>query len=357
MRNALDEFFGKDRNKPQNERIKNRLHFDEPEICKFFLMDFCPYDLFTHTKNDLGQCKKKHDVYLRNMFIENSNKDQYLKRYEEQLRYFLEGIINDLHIKISKAKDRIEAPIQDSDKGNCIKDEIELSSRKIESLLIEVDRLGEVGMITESEAVMRQIDFLIDKKKSLLVQLEALQVKDQQLKVCDVCGALQSVLDNDQRLETHYEGRLHSGFVKVREYLNNIKQRMAEKFDKAEKGDRLKDSRIQFMSEEEKRLIESKERESKSKVNDDYKVKDKDYIYYDRKDRTDKYDRTYDRKDKYYRDYRDNRDDKDKEKDRRQWKYNKYEEEKAYKSYNNEGKRERNRSLSYEKQRKYDKRH
>ena len=49
------------------------------------------------------------------------------------------------------------------------------------------------------------------------------------MKICDICGSLQSAQDNEKRLQTHYEGRLHSGFLKIRNYLEELKERKKER--------------------------------------------------------------------------------------------------------------------------------
>lgn len=36
-----------------------------PQVCKHFLAQFCPNDLFVNTKADLGPCNKVHDERLK----------------------------------------------------------------------------------------------------------------------------------------------------------------------------------------------------------------------------------------------------------------------------------------------------
>ena len=48
------------------------------------------------------------------------------------------------------------------------------------------------------------------------------------MKVCEVCGALQSVADTDDRLQMHLEGKLHQGYVRVREMLTALRAKRAE---------------------------------------------------------------------------------------------------------------------------------
>jgi hypothetical protein len=67
FRAQLDELMGKDRNLLPNEKSKRPTHFSHPDVCRhflcgigqldirfYFLSGFCPSELFTNTKNDLG---------------------------------------------------------------------------------------------------------------------------------------------------------------------------------------------------------------------------------------------------------------------------------------------------------------
>lgn len=48
------------------------------------------------------------------------------------------------------------------------------------------------------------------------------------MKVCEVCGALQSTTDTDKRMVMHLEGKLHTGYLKIRKVLNELKQKREE---------------------------------------------------------------------------------------------------------------------------------
>ena len=47
------------------------------------------------------------------------------------------------------------------------------------------------------------------------------------MKVCEVCGALQSAGDTDKRLTMHLEGKLHTGYLKIRKKLAELKNKRA----------------------------------------------------------------------------------------------------------------------------------
>tara|TARA_B110000285_G_C14923228_1_gene513631 strand:+ start:137 stop:628 length:492 start_codon:yes stop_codon:yes gene_type:complete len=48
------------------------------------------------------------------------------------------------------------------------------------------------------------------------------------MRVCEVCGALQSAADNDSRLHMHLEGKLHQGYLTIRNQLKLLKEKRNE---------------------------------------------------------------------------------------------------------------------------------
>jgi RNA-binding protein Luc7-like 2 len=53
--------------------------------------------------------------------------------------------------------------------------------------------------------------------------------KEKQMKVCEVCGAMQSLQDNEKRLQTHIEGKLHTGYLRIREHLDILRRRKLDR--------------------------------------------------------------------------------------------------------------------------------
>lgn len=235
IRKELDHLLGKDRDVPLKEKQRSRKHFDDRDVCSFFLIEFCPHELFPNTKNDLGECKKRHDNYLRDQFNKDKNSKQYRLRYEEILESFLERLIGDVDTRIKKGIERIEAPLFDIEKSREINAKITYIDEKIQEYLIEAERYGEQGLIKQSEDVMKQIESLKEEKSQLVAMAESSALsKEKQMKICEVCGALQSAQDNDKRLQTHYEGRIHTGYAKIREVLDALKRKKAERKERNE---------------------------------------------------------------------------------------------------------------------------
>jgi RNA-binding protein Luc7-like 2 len=49
-------------------------NYSAPDVCKYFLISFCPHDLFPNTKQDLGSCLKRHDEKFKKQFESDGNR-------------------------------------------------------------------------------------------------------------------------------------------------------------------------------------------------------------------------------------------------------------------------------------------
>ena len=87
-----------------------------------------------------------------------------------------------------------------------------------------------MGNIQESEKMMEEAE----KQNKELEHLKNATEnpfafgKDKNMKVCEVCGALQAEQDADKKLSMHLEGKLHTGYAKVRQKLKDLIQRREE---------------------------------------------------------------------------------------------------------------------------------
>lgn len=81
-------------------------------MCKHFLCGYCPSELFTNTKADLGPCLQIHDEPLRK---EYQASDRFEKvGYEERWIEVLEDIVNEVDKKIKRGHQRL-AMTQEND--------------------------------------------------------------------------------------------------------------------------------------------------------------------------------------------------------------------------------------------------
>lgn len=52
--------------------------------------------------------------------------------------------------------------------------------------------------------------------------MPASSYQQQKLRVCEVCSAYLGIHDNDRRLADHFGGKLHLGFITIREKLAEL---------------------------------------------------------------------------------------------------------------------------------------
>uniref|UniRef100_A0ACD5XB59 Uncharacterized protein n=1 Tax=Avena sativa TaxID=4498 RepID=A0ACD5XB59_AVESA len=100
----------------------------------------------------------------------------------------------------------------------------------INEKLSKAEALGEQGMVEEAQKALEEVEAL--KRLSASRQEPAsdpskytvadVRITDQKLRLCDICGAFLSVYDNDRRLADHFGGKLHLGYMLIREKLKEL---------------------------------------------------------------------------------------------------------------------------------------
>ncbi|XP_039753918.1 putative RNA-binding protein Luc7-like 2 isoform X2 [Pararge aegeria] len=179
------------------------------------------------SRMDLGECPKIHDLALRADFELASKAKDYF--YDIDATEHLETFIADCDRRTSAAKQRLaetqeELSAEVTEKANAVHELAEQIGQK----LARAEALGEEGMVEESVKLMGEIDEL-RKKKALAEQeyrnsMPASSYQQQKLRVCEVCSAYLGIHDNDRRLADHFGGKLHLGFITIREKLAELKK-------------------------------------------------------------------------------------------------------------------------------------
>ncbi|GER43203.1 LUC7 related protein [Striga asiatica] len=89
--------------------------------------------------------------------------------------------------------------------------------------------LGEQGMVDEAQKLLEEAEALkkLPARQELVLDSSKytaadVRITDQKLRVCDICGAFLSVYDSDRRLADHFGGKLHLGYMQVREKLAEL---------------------------------------------------------------------------------------------------------------------------------------
>ncbi|XP_021190302.2 putative RNA-binding protein Luc7-like 2 isoform X1 [Helicoverpa armigera] len=224
MRAMLDQLMGTARN---GETDRHGVKFYDDAVCKSFLLQCCPHEILSSTRMDLGECPKIHDLALRADYeLASKTKDYF---YDIDATEHLEAFIADCDRRTTAAKQRLaetqeELSAEVTEKANAVHELAEQIGQK----LARAEALGEEGMVEESVKLMGEIDEL-RKKKAVAEQeyrnsMPASSYQQQKLRVCEVCSAYLGIHDNDRRLADHFGGKLHLGFITIREKLAELKK-------------------------------------------------------------------------------------------------------------------------------------
>lgn len=76
------------------------------QFCLYFLVKFCPHDLFVNTRADLGACPKIHDEEAKKLYDE-ARPSKRKRNYEDEFLRFSNHMLNEVDRKISKGKQRL----------------------------------------------------------------------------------------------------------------------------------------------------------------------------------------------------------------------------------------------------------
>ncbi|KAL0841263.1 hypothetical protein ABMA28_014985 [Loxostege sticticalis] len=179
------------------------------------------------SRMDLGECPKIHDLALRADFeLASKTKDYF---YDIDATEHLEAFIADCDRRTTAAKQRLaetqeELSAEVTEKANAVHELAEQIGQK----LARAEALGEEGMVEESVKLMGEIDELRKKKGAAEQEyrnsMPASSYQQQKLRVCEVCSAYLGIHDNDRRLADHFGGKLHLGFITIREKLAELKK-------------------------------------------------------------------------------------------------------------------------------------
>ncbi|KAJ8728270.1 hypothetical protein PYW08_016655 [Mythimna loreyi] len=254
----LDELMGRHRNTNPNEKIK-KPNWEDPEYCKYYMVKFCPHDLFVNTRADLGACPKVHDDEVKDLF-EKAESSYKKAQYVEEFLRFCRHMINDVERKIQKGKQRLElmnskpeGPPMTQAQTEKNQEQVQLLSEKITALVQEAEEAGTRGDVEQAQGLMKLCDRLKEEKEQLLKQqenshwsmtAELAAAQEKQMEVCPVCGAFLIVGDAQQRIDDHLSGKQHVGYFKLRqayEEMNEAREKEQQEKERKRREEREKE--------------------------------------------------------------------------------------------------------------------
>jgi len=321
QKQLLDELMGRNRN---GDDALGNMHYSDPKVCRSFLCGLCPRELFTNTKVDTGGCPKLHEPTLLRAYEDDKKKKSNFVGFEREWEQDLMKYIDDCDNQIRRSQSRVK---DDDDKKQSLSvenDELVIEiTEDIKKLVAEAEALGEEGKVDESQEIMKKVEELRTKKVDAQAQAarkimphdpaaaaQGTTLPNQKLRVCDVCGAFLSITDSDRRLADHFGGKMHIGYARIRETVEQLRQSRESKKrarsqsprrDDRDKGRDRRDRDRDRDKESDRDRERDRDRDRDNRDRDrgrDYRDRDRDRDQHrghrDRdRDRGSRYDRSY----------------------------------------------------------------
>uniref|UniRef100_A0A8C4GEG8 LUC7-like (S. cerevisiae) n=2 Tax=Percomorphaceae TaxID=1489872 RepID=A0A8C4GEG8_DICLA len=232
MRALLDQLMGTARD---GDETRQRVKFTDERVCKSHLLNCCPHDILSGTRMDLGECTKIHDLALRADYeIASKERDLF---FELDAVDHLESFIADCDRRTELAKKRLAETQEEISAEVAAKAEkVHELNEEIGKLLAKAEQLGAEGNVDEAQKVLQEVEKVRTRKKDAEEEyrnsMPASSFQQQKLRVCEVCSAYLGLHDNDRRLADHFGGKLHLGFIQIREKLDQLKKTVVDKQEK-----------------------------------------------------------------------------------------------------------------------------
>lgn len=224
QRKRIEQLMGRD----HGSLIRRmEVEMTSPRVCRAFLVGVCPHDLFVGTKQDLGECPNLH-LQKHKMEYEYRTKKLGEKFPDIEYDYYkqLSQYVSELDRNIHNAQLRLQHTKEEKEKIAKVTKELDDLDVEIGLMVQELNFLIEKNKSSKAIEYSIELDKKCQDREKLSQQARKItenvgQTSQQKLQVCDECGAYLSRLDNDRRLADHFVGKIHMGYLELR---NNFKE-------------------------------------------------------------------------------------------------------------------------------------
>jgi len=85
--------------------------FTDPRVCRPFLVGYCPHDLFSSTKFELGPCRNQHNERLRAEYLDTPDREKY--GYEWDYARVLRDYVSECDKRIGESQIKLETTYEE----------------------------------------------------------------------------------------------------------------------------------------------------------------------------------------------------------------------------------------------------
>lgn len=237
QRKLLEQLMGKEfmtRSHQSSSYNARHLGLYDPKICKSYLVGECPYELFQGTKQNFGKCPQIHLAKYKLQYEREVKNGKTFLEFEKEYYSTLFKFVNDCNGQISVALKNLEHTPEEREKILKVTNELDLVDSQIGLMIQEIEILIQSNEVVKAMIQSVKLQELQKQRHEVAKRVRSItenvgQSAQQKLQVCEVCGAYLSRLDTDRRLADHFLGKIHLGYVKMRQELDSLKRKLKER--------------------------------------------------------------------------------------------------------------------------------
>ncbi|XP_046801841.1 luc7-like protein 3 [Lucilia cuprina] len=172
-RQMLDELMGRNRNLHPSEAPKS-VNWEDPDLCQYHLVKFCPHELFVNTRADLGPCGRIHDDEAKQKYAE-ARPTSRKRQYEDEFLYFCNSMLNDVDRKIQKGRQRLALMQRDQPAQSHVskyREQLNNLNARIKKLVAEAEEAGTRGDVDQAQDLMVLCEQLKEERDTMVTQYE-----------------------------------------------------------------------------------------------------------------------------------------------------------------------------------------
>lgn len=236
QKKLLEQLMGKEshygrRSDSKYNNYRKDLGLHDPRLCKSYLVGECPYDLFQGTKQTLGRCPQIHSAKFKLQYEKEKKRGVSFPDFDREYYAILAKFVNDCNGQIALALKKLEHTPEEREKIRQVTTELDTVDSRIGLMIQEIDSLLKANEVSQAMVQSIKLQAMQEKRQEVGKKVRNMtenvgQSAQQKLQVCEVCGAYLSRLDTDRRLADHFLGKIHMGYVKMREDYDIMKKRL-----------------------------------------------------------------------------------------------------------------------------------
>lgn len=239
-RKLLDSLMGQTRNASMEEAKKTKgKNFMKDSVCKGYLLGFCPLSELSESKmagkRKIKPCDKTHSDALVDEFHAHADRAKLQAEYEKQLLPVLEGLAREADSWVSREKANVKAvtgappeKVTSNTMTEEQKESYDAMKADLNRMLAAAEEEAEKGNVDASKFKVMLADEVKEKVQELEEKhLVTYEVTHRGEDVCEICGTRfeSQTVQNHARHMAHFRGKVHLAYVKIREWIADLKKK------------------------------------------------------------------------------------------------------------------------------------